>query len=162
MKLPTKIILWLLICVLVLGLHACSTPFGKKESFKVVDRTRPADSPWKYTHTPDLGLTATSQYQATATQQAIDAEVTQQAGPPPPLKPSPANPPPPPSPGRAPSQHTTITTPSSKISTIGALARKITNTGRGPSPLKTAPIPGKSHRSSKVSSPGQNSNRWQT
>jgi hypothetical protein len=80
MKLPTKIILWLLICVLVLGLHACSTPFGKKESFKVVDRTRPADSPWKYTRTPDLGLTATSQYQVTATQQAIDAEVTQQAG----------------------------------------------------------------------------------
>jgi hypothetical protein len=79
MKLPTKIILWLLICVLVLGLHACSTPFGQRDSFEVVDRTRPADSPWKYTHTPDLGLTATSQALATATQQAFEAEVTQQA-----------------------------------------------------------------------------------
>ena len=81
MKLSPKTIAWLLACCLSLGLQSCSLPFGgPREVYEVVDRTRPADSPWKYTRTPDLGLTATSQYEVTATQQAIEAEVTQQAG----------------------------------------------------------------------------------
>jgi hypothetical protein len=80
MKNHTQTAPWLLLLSLTLLLQACSTPFGQKEVYEGVDRTRPADSPWKYTRTPDLGLTATSQYQVTATQQAIEAEVTQQAG----------------------------------------------------------------------------------
>jgi hypothetical protein len=80
MKNHTKITAWTLSLILTLLLYACSNPFGKKEVYEVVDRTRPADSPWKYTRTPDLGLTATSQYEVTATQQALEAEATQQAG----------------------------------------------------------------------------------
>jgi hypothetical protein len=81
MKNHTKTAFWLLFLSLTLLLHGCSTPLGSQnESYEVVDRTRPADSPWKYTRTPDLSLTATSQYQATATQQAFEAEATQQAG----------------------------------------------------------------------------------
>lgn len=75
----TKTAPWLLLLSLTLLLYACSTPFAKKEIYEVVDRTRPADSPWKYTPTPNLGLTATTQYEATATQEAIEAEETQHA-----------------------------------------------------------------------------------
>ena len=79
MKNHTQNAAWLLLLSLTLLLHACSTPFGQKEVYEVVDRTRPADSPWKYTPTPNLGLTATSQYEATAAQEAIAAEATQHA-----------------------------------------------------------------------------------
>ncbi len=43
-----------------------------------VERTRPPDSPWKYTPTENFGLTATSQYLMTQTQQAVIAEATAQ------------------------------------------------------------------------------------
>jgi hypothetical protein len=70
----------LLFCLLVIGLQACSLPFGTaKDGFEVVDRAKPASAPWKYTRTPDLGLTATSQYLVTATQLAIEAQATQAA-----------------------------------------------------------------------------------
>jgi hypothetical protein len=81
MKNHTLTVPWLLLLSLTLLLHACSLPFGSQnETFEGIDRTRPADSPWKFTHTPNLGLTATSQYEATAAQQTIEAEATQQAG----------------------------------------------------------------------------------
>ena len=74
------IIAWLAICSVTVLLHACSLLFGTpKDDFEVVDRTKPASAPWKYTRTPDLGLTATSQYLVTATQVAIEAEATSQA-----------------------------------------------------------------------------------
>jgi hypothetical protein len=80
MKNHTQTAPWLLLLSLSLLLHACSLPFGSQnETYEVVDRTRPADAPWKYTATPNLGLTATGQVQATATQEAIEAEATQQA-----------------------------------------------------------------------------------
>ena len=80
MKNHTKIRTWLLICSLTLLLHACSTPFmASKDDFEVVDRTKPASAPWKFTRTPDLSLTATSQYLVTATQLALEAQATQAA-----------------------------------------------------------------------------------
>ena len=71
MKNHTQITPWPLLLSLTLLLHACSTPFGQKEVYEVVDRTRPADSPWKYTPTPNLSLTATA-----ATRQSAIATYT--------------------------------------------------------------------------------------
>ena len=51
---------WLVICSLTLLLHACSpTASSQNVSFEVVERTRPAEAPWRFTPTPNLILTAT-------------------------------------------------------------------------------------------------------
>ncbi len=70
----------LLFCLLIFGLQACSlSSVPQDEPFDVVERTKPASAPWKYTATPNLSLTATSQYLATETQQALEAQVTLKA-----------------------------------------------------------------------------------
>lgn len=79
MKNYTKIAPWLLMISLTLLLHACSLLDGQKDTYDGVDRTKPASAPWKYTATPNLSLTATSQYEATVAQEAIKAEATQHA-----------------------------------------------------------------------------------
>lgn len=70
---------YLILSLLTLTLHACTLPFGSQNDSYMVDRTKPNSAPWKYTRTPDLSLTATSEYIATATQQAVEAKATQQA-----------------------------------------------------------------------------------
>ena len=53
-------IVWLVICSLTVLLHACSpTAPTQNETFEVIERTRPPESPWRFTPTPNLSLTAT-------------------------------------------------------------------------------------------------------
>lgn len=51
---------WLLMCFLAVVLTACSPASSPQdESYDVIQRTRPAEAPWRNTPTPNLSLTAT-------------------------------------------------------------------------------------------------------